>query len=93
MNSVKPMYKLPELTPTQEWACEMGCTVHKPKRYENVYQEIRNHKGDLLFSRSEFFWTCQQNHLLQVWDNNEESTIDLPPEYYIDPNNGDDSAD
>lgn len=65
---IKAIRKLPELTASQEWACEQGCDVIRPKFFENVYSESYAHDGSSVRRESERYYTCQYNHKLCVWD-------------------------
>lgn len=79
---IKAIRKLPELQKNQEWACEGRCDVIRPKHFENVFSEVFAHDGSSIKKQSEFFWTCQSNHLLQVWCADKDDYILLPEDYY-----------
>lgn len=85
MIDIKIIYKLPELQPHQEWACEQGCTVHKPKHLKNVYSQQWDVNGVLVQELFEKYWTCQRGHLLMVWDNNTNDYVELAAEFYEEP--------
>lgn len=80
--SIKAIYKLPELKENQEWACEEGCDVIHPKKFENIFSESYAHDGSSINRQSEFYYTCQKNHLLAVWNIDESDYITLPKEFY-----------
>ncbi|MGX7831447.1 hypothetical protein [Acinetobacter baumannii] len=82
MTDVKPIFVLPELTANQEWACEQGCTVHKPKLHKNVYSQQWDLDGNLVQELFEKYWTCQRGHLLMVWDNNTDDYVELSDHHY-----------
>ncbi|MHA3062546.1 MULTISPECIES: hypothetical protein [unclassified Acinetobacter] len=82
MSEVKVIFQLPELQPHQEWACEQGCTVHKPKLHKNVYAQSWDLDGKLIRELSEKYWTCQRGHLLMVWDNNINDYVELDVKHY-----------
>ena len=79
---IKAIRKLPELEANQEWACEGGCDVIKPKYFENVFSQSTAHDGSSIKRQSEFFWTCQNNHLLRVWCTDKSDYILLPEDFY-----------
>lgn len=79
---IKAIRKLPELEANQEWACESGCDVIKPKYFENVFSQSTAHDGSSIKRQSEFFWTCQNNHLLRVWCTDKSDYILLPEDFY-----------
>lgn len=79
---IKAIRKLPELQENQEWACEGGCDVIRPKHFENVFSESFAHNGSSIKRQSEFFWTCQNNHLLKVWCTDKGDYILLPEDFY-----------
>ncbi len=80
--NIKPIRKLPELQKNQEWACEGGCDVIRPKHFESVFSESYAHDGSSINKQSEFFYTCQKNHLLGVWCTDKNDYIVLPEEFY-----------
>lgn len=80
--NIKAIRKLPELQENQEWACEGGCDVIRPKHFENVFSESFAHNGSSINRKSEFFWTCQNNHLLMVWCTDKSDYISLPEDFY-----------
>ena len=80
--NIKAIRKLPELQENQEWACEGGCDVIKPKYFENVFSQSTAHDGSSIKRQSEFFWTCQNNHLLRVWCTDQSDYILLPEDFY-----------
>ena len=82
MTNLKAIRKLPELKAHQEWACEGGCDHIHPKHFESVFSSSFGHGGGLIERQSEFYYTCQDNHLLAVWDNNAGDYVVLPEEYY-----------
>jgi hypothetical protein len=77
MCNSKPIYRLPELTETQDWACDGGCSRIQPVLYRNIY--ARSHTADGLIVRelSEHYYTCQHGHILYVWDENEVEPVEL----------------
>lgn len=79
---IKAIRKLPELQENQEWACEGGCDVIKPKYFENVFSQSTAHDGSSIKRQSEFFWTCQNNHFLRVWCTDQSDYILLPEDFY-----------
>lgn len=79
---IKAIRKLPELQENQEWACEGGCDVIHPKHFENVFSESFALDGSSIKRQSEFFWTCQNNHLLKVWCTDTSDYILLPEDFY-----------
>ena len=82
MMDIKAIRKLPELQENQEWACEGGCNVIRPKHFENVFSQSTAHDGSSIKRQSEFFWTCQNNHLLGVWCKYKDDYILLPEDFY-----------
>lgn len=87
MSEVKIIYILPTLESHQEWACEQGCTVYKPKHYKNVYSQQWDVSGNLTQELFEKYWTCQHGHLLMVWDNNTNDYVELDEQFYKEPAN------
>lgn len=87
MSEIKIIYKLPALELHQEWACEQGCTVHKPKLHKNVYSQQWDADGELIEELFEKYWTCQRGHLLMVWDNNTDDYAALDDEFHREPAN------
>lgn len=85
MSDLKPIFTLPELAEGQEWGCEQGCTVRKPKLHKNVYSQQWDKDGNLVKELFEKYWTCQQGHLLVVFDNNENDYVELPEHHYQEP--------
>lgn len=80
--NIKPIRKLPELKENQEWACEGGCNVVRPKKFENVFSESFANDGSSINRQSEFYFTCQNNHLLKVWCTDKSDSVLLPEEFY-----------
>lgn len=80
--NTKPIRKLPELKENQEWACEGGCDVIRPKKFENVFSESYANDGSSINRQSEFYFTCQNNHLLEVWCTDKSDSVLLPEEFY-----------
>ena len=74
--------KLPTLTQTQEWTCELGCNHIVPKLYENAYKLVWNKDGSLKEKMAEYFYTCQNNHVLEIWDNEKNETILVDERFY-----------
>lgn len=82
INKIKPIRQLPELEDHQEWACDNGCSDIKPRLFRNVYSESWDKNGKKLHELAEHYYTCQQGHLLSVWDNDQGGYVDLPDEAY-----------
>lgn len=82
MNNKKVIRKLPELKENQEWACDDGCNVIRPKHFESIFSESYAHDGSSINRQSEFYYTCQNNHVLKVWCNIKQDYILLPEEFY-----------
>lgn len=80
--NTKPIRKLPELKENQEWACEGGCDVVRPKKFENVFSESYANDGSSINRQSEFYFACQNNHLLEVWCTDKSDSVMLPEEFY-----------
>lgn len=80
--NMKTIRKLPELKGNQEWACEGGCDVIRPKHLEHVFSESHAHDGSSINRQSEFFYTCQNKHLLGVWCKDKGEYVLLPEEFY-----------
>lgn len=80
--NIKPIRKLPELKENQEWACEGGCDVVRPKKFENVFSESYANDGSSINRQSEFYYTCQNNHLLEVWSTDTSASVMLPEKFY-----------
>lgn len=80
--NAKPIFILPTLANHQEWACEQGCEVTRPKLYKSVYSQQWDHSGNLVKELSEKYYTCQRNHLLMVWDNNTNGYVELNESFY-----------
>lgn len=80
--NTKPIRKLPELKENQEWACEGGCNIVRPKKFENVFSESFANNGSSINRQSEFYFTCQNNHLLEVWSTDTSDSVMLPEEFY-----------
>lgn len=78
----KVIRKLPELNKQQEWACEGGCDFIKPKHFESIFSESVGLGGGLIERKSEFYYTCQKGHKLEVWDNDKADMVVLGDEYY-----------
>lgn len=87
LSKVKAIFVLPELGEDQEWACEQGCDIVKPRLYKNIYSETRTHAGVLLEQLSEHYYTCSREHLLMVWCTQKNGYVELPAHHYQDPNN------
>lgn len=85
MSELRPIFVLPELKENQEWACEQGCTVHRPRLYRHVYSQQWDKQGNLVQELAEKYYTCQKGHLLAVWGEKECDYIELDEEYYVDP--------
>jgi hypothetical protein len=73
----KPIYRLPELTETQDWACDGGCSHIQPVLYRNIYAKSRTTDGLIVRELSEHYYTCQRGHVLYVWDENEAEPVEL----------------
>lgn len=82
MNLSKPIKQLPELGDTHEWACEHGCSDINPKLFKNIYVQRYDSSGVLLEQKAEFYYTCQQNHVLEVYDTESGDYVELPAEAY-----------
>lgn len=78
MIELKPIKQLPELEDHQEWACEGGCTHIKPKLHRNIYAESWDLQGNKTREKAEHYYTCQNGHLLAVWDTLLSEYEDLP---------------
>lgn len=85
--NTKPIYRLPILEDTQVWACDGGCEVVEPKLHRNVYRQDWDAKGTLLEQKAEHYYTCQQGHLLTVWDKEKRAYVALPDHAYQVPIN------
>lgn len=81
-NQIKPIRQLPELENNQEWACDVGCDHIEPKLHRNVYQQSWDPQGKLISEMAEHYYTCQDGHLLAVWDNDAGNYAALPDEAY-----------
>lgn len=79
---IKLIRQLPELKNHEEWACEQGCDHITPKLTENLYSQTWDNDGNLLDKKSEFYYTCQKNHTLMVWDNEKNDYSIQDDEYY-----------
>lgn len=82
MTEIKLIRQLPELEDNQIWTCEGHCDDIQPKlhkqlraRFIDGYDIVQNE----LYS---FHYTCQNGHVLEVWDNNANECITLPDEAY-----------
>ena len=79
---IQALRVLPTLKPNQEWACEGGCDVIRPMHFENVFSESYASDGSSISVQSEFFWTCQNKHLLMVWCDIKNDYVSLPEDFY-----------
>ncbi|MDC5478933.1 hypothetical protein [Acinetobacter baumannii] len=87
--NIKPIFKLPTLTETQEWACEHGCSNVHPKLFRNVYSRKWDKEGgQLLEEKAEHYYTCGLDHLLMVWDEATSDYVELADEFYKEPSHG-----
>ncbi|ENV14707.1 hypothetical protein F965_00053 [Acinetobacter schindleri NIPH 900] len=82
MSESKVIYRLPCLEEHQEWACIGGCSDVKAKLHRNVYRQSWNAAGVLINEEAEFYYTCQNGHLLEVWDRNAVDYVELPEIHY-----------
>lgn len=82
MTETQPIRQLPELEDHQEWVCDGGCSNIKPRLFRNVYSESWDKYGKKLHELAEHYYTCQEGHLLSVWDNDQSDYLDLPDEAY-----------
>ena len=80
--NLKPIRKLPQLKENQEWACEGGCDIIRPKKFESIFSESHSHDGSSINIQSEFYYTCQNNHLLRVWNNINGDYVSLSDDFY-----------
>lgn len=55
------------------------------KKYRNVYSQSWDKNGNLLSELAEHYYTCQNNHLLMIWDNSFDAYIELDPICYKEP--------
>ncbi len=86
--NIKPIYQLPAtLLEGQEWACEGGCDHVSPKLHRHVYQQVWDAEGTLLEQKAEHYYTCENGHLLCVWDNDHHDYVELPYPAYEEPVN------
>ena len=76
------MRKLPVLFENNEWCCEVGCDHISPKLYENIYQCSWDKDGNLKSKKSEYYYTCQNNHALAVWDSEKCEIAELEDRFY-----------
>ncbi|EMP8703149.1 hypothetical protein ACT4ZY_06730 [Acinetobacter baumannii] len=86
--NIKPIFKLPTLTETQEWACEQGCDSVHPRLYRNVYSQTWDTDGNLTEELAEHYYTCGRKHLLMVWDESTSDYVELADEFYKEPSHG-----
>lgn len=79
--------RLPDLTDTQEWCCEGGCSNVTPRLYRKVYSESWDAEGVKTSEHAESYYTCLNGHILTVWDKDDNDYINLPEEHYWEPEN------
>jgi len=77
MCNSKPIYRLPGLTDTQDWACDGGCRDIEPVLYRNIYAQSKSTDGLIVRELSEHYYTCQHGHILYVWDEKESDPVEL----------------
>lgn len=82
MTETQPIRQLPELEDHQEWACDGGCSNIKPRLFRNVYSEFWDDNGKKLHELAEHYYTCQKDHVLEIWDNEKNDHVVLPDEAY-----------
>jgi hypothetical protein len=82
INQIKPIRQLPELEDHQEWTCEHGCDDIEPRLFKSVYAESKDENGVKTRELFEHYYTCQNGHVLEVWDNNANECVTLPDEAY-----------
>ncbi|TCB14513.1 hypothetical protein [Acinetobacter sp. ANC 5045] len=82
MENLKPIKQLPELKDNQEWACEGGCGDIQPVLHRNVYCERWDLSGRKIEEKAEHYYTCQNGHILAVWDADANDYALLPDQAY-----------
>lgn len=82
MENSKPIKQLPELEDNQEWACEGGCGDIQPVLHRNVYCERWDLSGKKIEEKAEHYYTCQNGHVLSVWDTDASDYALLPDQAY-----------
>ncbi|MDM1731463.1 hypothetical protein HX116_09900 [Acinetobacter towneri] len=82
MENLKPIKQLPELKDNQEWACEGGCGDIQPVLHRNVYCERWDLSGRKIEEKAEHYYTCQNGHILAVWDTDANDYALLPDQAY-----------
>lgn len=82
MSETQPIRRLPELEEHQEWECHGGCSDIEPKLFRNVYSESWDKNGKKLHELAEHYYTCQKDHVLEIWDNEKNDHVVLPDEAY-----------
>lgn len=80
--NIKPIKQLPELGDHHEWACEGGCDRIEPKLHRNIYAESLDLEGNKTREEAEHYYTCQEGHLLAVWDESTDDYLSLPDKAY-----------
>ena len=80
---LKPLYTLPELTKTQEWICDGGCSNIKPRLTKNIFQStICCMTGMTLEAKYEEYFVCSGGHVVGVWDDEIDDEIEVDDKYY-----------
>ncbi|EHU1482476.1 hypothetical protein A1Z73_RS10395 [Acinetobacter baumannii] len=85
MSEVKAIYLLPSLKTDQEYCCEHGCDYVTPRKNRNVYSQSWDKNGKLIEELAEYYYTCQNNHKLMIWDNSFNNYVELDPICYKEP--------
>lgn len=85
MSEVNKIYLLPSLKPDQEYCCEYGCANVRPKKFRHVFSQSWDKKGNLISESAEYYYTCQNNHILMIWDNDFHDYIELDEICYKEP--------
>lgn len=82
MSEIKAIVLLPSLKRNQEYCCEQGCDWVTPKKYRHVYAQKWDKQWNLIEELAEYYYTCQKNHKLMIWDNDFNDYVELDPICY-----------